>query len=141
MWIDSDVLFSPAQFKKLLDHDKDVISGLYLMDGGKAYAAVKNWDEEYFKKNHKFKFLTPEDIRERKGLFEVSYAGMGFMLVKKGVFESVEYPWFCPLQKKIGDMVDFTSEDVGFCLKAQDKGYGIFVDPEVIAGHEKLIVL
>ena len=25
---------------------------------------------------------------------EVQYNGMGFMLIKKGVFEKVEYPWF-----------------------------------------------
>jgi GT2 family glycosyltransferase len=74
-------------------------------------------------------------------LIEVSYTGMGFMLVRKEVFESLEYPWFRPLEKRIGDMVDFTMEDVAFCLKAKEKGFGIFVDTGVRVGHEKRVVL
>jgi GT2 family glycosyltransferase len=66
---------------------------------------------------------------------------MGWMLVKKGVFESLEYPWFEPIRKHIGDVVEFTMEDVAFCHKAIDKGYEIFIDPKVIVGHEKTIVL
>jgi len=31
MWIDSDMVFEPENFFKLLDHDKDVVSGMYMM--------------------------------------------------------------------------------------------------------------
>lgn len=34
LWIDSDISFTFSDFKKLLDVKKDVVSGLYLMDGG-----------------------------------------------------------------------------------------------------------
>lgn len=34
MWIDSDMLFNAAQFAKLLQHQADIVSGLYLMEGG-----------------------------------------------------------------------------------------------------------
>ena len=30
MWIDSDIVFKPEHFFKLLEHDKDIVSGLYL---------------------------------------------------------------------------------------------------------------
>ena len=30
MWIDSDQVFEPNDFFKLLEHDKDIVSGLYL---------------------------------------------------------------------------------------------------------------
>jgi GT2 family glycosyltransferase len=66
---------------------------------------------------------------------------MGFMLVKRGVFESLEYPWFRPIEKRIGNMVDFTTEDVSFCLRARERGWKVLADMEVKVGHEKAIVL
>ena len=141
MWIDSDIIFNPQHFQKLLNNNKDIISGVYLMDDGKHFATCKEWDEEYFKKNGHFEFLTLKEINGRGMLTEVSYTGMGFMLVKKGVFESMEYPWFSPIPKKIGNMVDFTMEDVSFCLKAKENGFKIFIDPTVIVGHEKKVIL
>jgi hypothetical protein len=62
MWIDSDILFTPEQFARLVSHDVDIVSGIYLMEGGPQYATVKEWDEEYFEKNGCFRFLTPQDI-------------------------------------------------------------------------------
>lgn len=80
-------------------------------------------------------------IIRKEDLVEVAYTGMGFMLVKRGVFEKLEYPWFRPIEKKIGDMVDFTMEDVAFCLRAKEAGFKIFIDPAVKVGHEKNVVL
>ena len=111
------------------------------MEGGKLYATCKDWDEEYFRKHGQFKFLAPKEIQGRQELIDVSYTGMGFMLIKRGVFESMEYPWFRPIFKKIGDAHDFTMEDVAFCLQARELGYRIWVDPQVIVGHEKTVVL
>jgi hypothetical protein len=141
MWIDSDILFAPEQFARLLSHDKDIVSGLYLMEGGKQFATVKDWDEEFFKQHGYFQFLMPQDVAGKDGLLEVSYSGMGFMLVKKGVFEALEYPWFRPIEKRIGNMVDITMEDVAFALRAQEKGFKVFIDPMVKVGHEKGVVL
>lgn len=140
MWIDSDILFTPADFQVLLNHDKDIVSGLYRMTGVNAFATVQEWDEEYFKQNGSFKFLTPEDIKDKKGLMEVAYTGFGFILVKKGVFESMTYPWFKPIEKRIGNMVDFTMEDTSFCLRAKENGFKIHIDPQIVVGHEKKVV-
>ena len=41
MWIDSDQVFKVDDFINLLKFDKDIISGLYLMDGGRMYATVQ----------------------------------------------------------------------------------------------------
>ena len=141
MWIDSDVLYTPQYFIKLLTHQKDIVSGIYLMDDGKHFATCKEWDEEYFKKHGHFQFLTLNDIKGKEELIEVSYTGMGFMLIKKGVFESLEYPWFKPIEKKIGNMMDFASEDVSFCIRVKEKRFRIFIDPTVGAGHEKKVIL
>jgi len=141
LWIDSDIIFTPEQFEKLLANDKDIVSGLYRMENYTQFAAVKEWDEEYFKKNGGFQFLTDEDVKGKLLPFQVSYAGLGFTLVKKGVFESLEYPWFKPHFQKIGEAVDFSMEDVGFCLDAKEKGYEIWIDPTVIVGHQKKFIV
>ena len=90
------------------------------MDGAKYLATVKDWDEDYFIKNNHFQFLKLDDLAGKEDLLEVSYTGMGFMLVKKGIFEKLEYPWFKPIEKRINNMVDFTMEDVAFCLRVKE---------------------
>lgn len=141
LWIDSDIIFNPEHFEKLIKYNKDIISGLYRMENYVQFAAVKQWDEEYFKKHGGFEFLTDESIKEQKELISVAYTGFGFMLIKKGVFEKFEYPWFRPHWQQIGDAVDFSMEDAGFCLDAKNLGYNIWVDPTVIVGHEKIKIL
>lgn len=142
MWIDSDILFSAREFEALLSHtDKDIVSGIYMMEDGQHFATVKKWDTEYFAKNGSFQFMNDEDMKKEKESFTVSYTGFGFILIKRGVFESMNYPWFEPLPQKIGKAVDFTSEDVAFCLKAQERGFKIWVDPAIRVGHEKRIAL
>jgi GT2 family glycosyltransferase len=143
MWIDSDIIFQVQDFFTLLKHgDKDIVSGLYLMDGGKQYAVVKSWDEKFFTEHGTFQFLEPSDISDKKELIEVSYSGMGFMLIKRGVYENIDYPWFEPQHFTFQQNVsDFASEDVSFCKKAQEKGFKIYVDTSVIVGHEKTKIL
>jgi hypothetical protein len=36
---------------------------------------------------------------------------------------------------------DFSSEDVSLCWKWKDAGVDVWVDPEVIVGHEKQIII
>ncbi len=138
MWIDSDQVFEPHQFFKLLSHDKDIVGGLYLMDGGRQFPTIVNWDEEYFKSHGTFEFLNPGSLPADGKLLDVVYNGFGFMLIKNGVFEKITYPWFEPRIIKLTESIqDFASEDVSFCLKARDFGYKIYVDPSVVVGHEK----
>lgn len=137
MWIDSDIVFRPDQFQALLDADQDIVCGSYMMENGEEYAVVESWDEDYFLEKGAFRFMRQADYAAKTGLFPVAYAGMGFMLVKKGVFESISYPWFRPLTTKIGHVVDFSSEDVAFCKLAQEQGYKVMVDPRIRVGHLK----
>jgi hypothetical protein len=142
MWIDSDQIFAPEHFFSLLSDNKDIVGGLYLMEGRTHFASVKTWDEDYFRKNGTFQYLTPKDLSSNEELIEVVYSGFGFLLIKRGVFESLEYPWFEPQTINFGnDIEDFASDDISFCIKAKKAGYQIFVDPKVIIGHEKSEIL
>lgn len=145
MWIDSDMVFTPDQFFKLLDANKDIVSGVYKMHNNYHYATVEKWDHDYFVKHGSYEFLNQDSIKQKNDLFPVAYTGFGWMLVKKGVFESLEYPWFQPIWKEYerdGKKIkEFTMEDVAFCDMIKDKGFDIWVDPKIIVGHEKMMVL
>jgi len=145
MWIDSDQVFTPDHFLRLLkraeEEEVDILSGLYLMQGGNIFATVENWDLDFFKENGHFKFLAPEDIKDRKHIFPVSYTGFGWLLVKKGVFESLEYPWVQPTWLEIGDIKEMTTTDCGFMHRAAREGFSTYVDPTIIVGHEKSMIL
>jgi len=143
MWIDSDIIFQPEQFFKLIDQDKDIISGMYMMSDNIHYATVEHMDDSYFQKQGNYKFMQRKDLkRKKKKLFKVDYTGMGWMLVKKGVHESFTYPWFHPRIKKYPNgWEEFTWDDVEFCLRARENGYDIWIDPKIIVGHEKVFVI
>jgi tetratricopeptide (TPR) repeat protein len=141
LWIDSDVVFRFEDFQRLLSHKVEMVAGLYLMADNTRYSAVETMNEEIFKKQGEFEFLTPASLAHRHGLVKVDYCGFGFVLVRKGVFERLEYPWFRPLYMEMGECTDFTSEDVGFCMMAKRAGIEMMIDPDVVVGHEKAVVL
>ena len=139
LWIDDDVIFTPGDFDKLYEEDKDVISGLYLMSDNTHFAAVEVWDEEYFQKKGSFQFLHKNDIGTKLLPFKVEYVGFGFLLFKKEIFEQIPYPWFEPTYLQIKDCTDFSMEDVTLCLKLSKLNIDIYVHPEVVVGHYKQI--
>jgi hypothetical protein len=145
MWIDSDMVFTVNDFIGLLNMNKDIASGIYKTLDGKHYATVENWDKDYYAKNGNFEFLTDKLIGERKKPFEVEYTGFGWVLIKKEVFESLEYPWFQPIWEEFEvqgkKFREFTMEDVSFCRTIVKNGYKIYVDPTLKIGHEKSCIL
>ena len=70
-------------------------------------------------------------------LIEVFGNGMGWMLVKKGVFEKTPFPWFGPMITGL----DFNGEDIAFQVRAKDVGFNSYVDTSIVLGHEKDVVL
>ena len=144
MWIDSDMVFSPKNFEDLLKMDKDIASGIYKMSNQIHYATVENWDKTHFEEHGSFEFLTDDIIsKKEKTIFPIEYTGFGWVLIKKGVVENMEYPWFRPEWDsfKNGEILEFCSEDVGFCQNIIKKGYQIYVNTEIIIGHEKSLII
>ena len=143
MWIDSDMVFGTSHFEQLLEQNTDVACGIYKTADQETYSTVEKWDTEQYKKEGKFHFLTPADVRRyRAKVIEVDYSGMGWMLIKKGVIENIKYPWFAPIWLDVGNgMKEFSSEDVGFCHRVREAGYKIMANTNVVIGHEKSCVL
>ena len=130
MWIDSDINFTPNNFYKLLDtlNNKDIsiLSGLYVMKTSYPYntfACVKRHGT----------YIDRDTIKGETDLIEVSVNGMGWMLVKREVFDAVNAPF---KQDDKG-----TGEDALFQIRAREKGFKSYIDPTLIVGHEKMMIL
>jgi hypothetical protein len=144
MWIDSDIVFKPEDFFRILESPHDVTAGHYMMEDMQNVAAVQDWNEEYFAKTGSFKFLKPDDLQSESkdsDYLEVAYAGMGWMLIKKDVVESIKYPWFWSDLQKIGDVVDMNSEDVAFCKALKATGHPVYLDTKLRVGHQKMLII
>jgi len=152
MWIDSDIIFQPKDLYELLLMDKEVASGWYLqadLSSGfptrNSTIVVKMDDKQLYEKgsNH---YETSDEILARDEPFKVDYCGFGWVLVKKGVFERVPYPWFAPkkvqLKKPDGTILeDMESEDISMCKDFKEHGIDIWVNPKVRVGHQKMLII
>ena len=142
MWIDSDIVFKPDDFFALLESPHDVTAGMYMMEDLQHFATVKEWDEDFFAKNGTFKFMKPEDLVGLDSSYlPVAYTGMGWMMIRKGVVETIKYPWFYSELQTVGPLVDMNSEDVSFCRALQAAGHTIHVDTKVRVGHQKPMII
>ena len=141
LWIDSDIVFDSTKFWQLCD--LSVPAESVNEDG--STTSVAHWlDEEDFRKNGGvMNHETVETMSKRKKPFTVDYTGFGWLLIKKGVFEELEYPWFAPKMQvfESGNVQDMCGEDVSFCLDAIDEGWDIWCDPRIRVGHEKTRVI
>lgn len=132
MWIDSDINFSPKDFERLFEYDHDIISGLYTFSD--APTMMKEYGEVSFCAHHlsERRWITTEDIVDNDKPMLCRGNGMGWMLVKAKVFDSVKDP-FLPDGHR--------SEDMLFQSRCLDQGFKSYVHPKIILGHEKMVIL
>ena len=151
LWIDSDIVFESQKFWQLCDmalpaegEEKEIVGGWYATEDGFT-TSVAHWlEEDDFRSNGGvMNHETTESMSKRRKPFTVDYTGFGWVLIKKGVFESLEYPWFAPKMQvfESGAVQDMCGEDVSFCLDAKEAGFEIWCDPRIRVGHEKTRVI
>ena len=139
MFIDADIGWEPWHLLALLNHDKDVIGGLYPMKSLPVKWCVNG--------------IPGTNENDPSGLVEVTKTGTGFLLMKRHVFEKLnQHPAVKPFTNDIGlDPVlnqymktyfdtavregRYYSEDWTFCENWRDLGHQIFVDKRVLLKH------
>ena len=126
--VDSDIAFAPDTLKKMLAHDKDIVSGLYIQRiPGTHTLEIYEHTPDGGATNMSYSKL------KDKGLTQVAGCGFGCTLAKAEVFRAVGYPQF-----KYHSAIDHRntiSEDVDFCRKALQKGFKIWADPSIKCKH------
>jgi hypothetical protein len=128
LWLDSDIIWEPEDLQLLIDDDKDVVCGMVpiSLDG----TINVGW-------NMYGGIVRAKPVAFQKDLSKVDYTGWAYVLVKKGVFEKLEYPYFSPWVKETVDGIRIpVSEDHAFCKKLRDGGFKIYVDKRVKAKHQ-----
>ena len=137
-FIDADIGFDPWHVLTVLNHDQDVVRGLYPMKSLPLKWVVNG--VEGAEKRDDF-------------LVEVSKSGTGFMCIKQHVFDQVKkHPAVKPFNNDIGLPTEldehmytffdtavrenrYYSEDWTFCENWRDIGGKVFVDSRVLLKH------
>lgn len=143
LFIDSDIIFTPAHIRKLIDHGKAITCGCY---------AKKHKDLSWVASG--LEGEAPDPIT---GLQKIKESGTGFMMIHREVFDAIihhfpEIAYHDDDRERLGEVgehhdffsagvVDkrYLSEDWYFCHRARQIGYDIFLDTRIILGHMGLI--
>ena len=141
MFIDADIQFRPTDILRLLNHDKDIVVGAYMK---------KNERDEFA-----IEFMPSDngDVEEcpKTGALKIARAGTGFMMIKRGVFETMrdQMPetmftdYSAVAKPKImnaffENVVEdgmLWSEDYTFCKRWLALGGDIWLDPTIKLSH------
>jgi hypothetical protein len=139
MFIDADIGWEPWHLLVMLNHDKDVVGGLYPMKSLPVKWCVNG---------------IPDAVQDDpSGLIEVTKTGTGFLLIKRDVFSKLNAhpavkpfindigldPALNPYMKTYFDTAvrenRYYSEDWTFCENWRDIGGQVFVDKRVLLKH------
>lgn len=136
-FIDADIEFEPEHVAALWNMDADIAVGCYPMKQlGAQYAA---WVDG--------KLLRLADLKEKTEPFPVDYAGTGFMMIKRRVFEKMQlvHPDWKHEEGHVGECWAFfqdpieddihLSEDYFFCKRAREIGFSVMMHPQVRLKH------
>lgn len=94
MFIDADIEFTPEDVQKLWNLDVDVATAAYPMK--REEAGVSAWKDG--------RLVNLDDFN---GPTEIDFAGTGFLMIKRSVFEKMtdKFPWLLHEEGKIGKCV------------------------------------
>jgi len=92
MFIDADISFTAEGVKRMIEYDKDIVTGVYprkSIDWKGIEAMCKKGDFEMLEQKslgYNINFVNPKNIQMDKGFVQVLDSATGFMLIKKEVF-------------------------------------------------------
>ena len=127
LMVDSDVVIPSNAITHMLESPVDVCFGVYARK-------TKTGETELFK-DGTFDYINRYTFKELAEMdtdrIRVKGARFGCALVKREVFERLEYPWF---EFHSWENNTFLSEDLSFCTKAS-VFYPLYADIRVKCGH------
>jgi hypothetical protein len=139
MWIDSDIEFHPDSIKQLRAHGLPVTCGIYPKKG------VRGLSSNIIPGTPKMVF------GPGGGVIEIQYAATGFLLVRRGVYLSLQIrlglpvcnerfdapviPFFQPMLHPIEDGHWYLAEDYSFSQRVRSIGYNVVADTTIRLWH------
>ena len=134
LWLDSDMEFEPDLMERLsarLDEGRDFVSGLYFKRKPPhepvIYRELGIRDRDDGKQEA---YAAPYTDYPESGVFEVEACGFGAVMTTVKMLRDLTERYGLPFTPETG-----FSEDISFCLRAQETGYRIWCDSGIRAGH------
>ena len=130
-WTESDMLMPFYAVVKLMEHGKDICSGVYFLRNGAGQPCL------YMKGGASvftgIASAIPISIFPEDSFFKVHCPGMGCVLMKRKVFETIPPPWFDlkeGYRKEDSKMYGY-GQDIFFYSKVVDAGFEVWVDSSI----------
>jgi GT2 family glycosyltransferase len=150
LFLDHDNGFFPEAFDQLMevmeDSEVKIVSGAYYLKKPNCTTLVAGQKAPHTP-IFKCEFY-PQEAFVQEGLKNISkdyssdggLVGAGFLLVRKEVYEALEYPYFHDtyLTKEVKGTPGisyFLGEDNYFCMKVQEAGFDIYLDTRIKSPH------
>jgi hypothetical protein len=163
LFVDADIGFTPDQVFRLIESGADVVAGVYpikRVNWDKARRAIegKRQNVPAAALDYVLEINDPDHVAVVNGFTRVRYAGTGFLMIRRHVFERMcAHPAYAPLQffrehsldKLAGSpnrfalfesMIEaesgtYLSEDFAFCKRWTDLGGEIWADIQSRLDH------
>ncbi len=148
MWIDSDQEWRVKDFNSLLQIMRDrpeirALTGVYprvAEDKSDVSTICKITKDEKSGLRSQI-LLTGKEVNLLPELCKVDSSGLGFCMMRYGVMESIDYPWFRPefiIDKRIKKPVFFMAEDMSVFVRLKEEAeIDLWCATKIRIGHEK----
>lgn len=139
IWIDSDIAFEASSIEVLRSRQAELVCGIYPLKNQRSLAC------------HVMPGTSSLGFGREGGLTEVLYAGTGFMLVRRCVYEAIQIklglpvcnerfsrpliPFFAPMVIPTDPGYWYLAEDYAFCHRARQCGYKVLADTTIRLWH------
>lgn len=141
MILEQDIFPPTDVIKRLLEHDKEIVSGVYwikdkpcvLIDNGyMSDEERKDKGSEFSLNNKIFKYDFIDKKRlEEKDLIRVFACGLGCVMIKRSIMQKIKFR----VQKNL-DNEWKGHNDMFFYFDLRTRDIPVFVDPTIKCGHE-----
>jgi len=133
MFIDDDVICNPDIIFKLLEHNKDVVTGLQLK---RNFPHTPLIFKDFLIDKNLFSHYKLNELNGQR-LVPIKAAGLGAVLINTEVFKRLEAPWFRFAEFRLDQM----SEDTGFFKRINDLGIESYCDTNCQVGHVSSMIV
>jgi GT2 family glycosyltransferase len=144
LFVDDDVQ-PPASIDvigRMLAADKPIVTGAVptvTPEGDAVFSAFfltekEEPDLDHLRDGRLFRFVQKSERIDE--LQRVDGCGMALCLIRREVFDNVQFPWFQSLDNQSGNII---GEDLYFCLNARRSGFDVWMDWGIVGTHFKVV--
>lgn len=131
LFIDDDMAYKPEALNQLLEHDVDIVSGVYV---SRAYPHAPIIYDIADESGAAFPMYL---MGNEQRLKPIVAAGLGFVLIKMNVFKRLEKPYI-----RLGELnPEEWCDDIGFFKRVREAGIRSYVDMKCCIGHMGTMII